>query len=361
MRDMHVRESVVVLFALLAAFIVRAEMSAVPSSVYVLPDGFKNPSSLTVGPDGSLYLLVSNEDDPQHPSRIMRIDKTDEMTLFCDVGFFTEKNRPLCTRALEFGNDGHLYVISQVLEYDDESRLMRVNIVDGKPAGIDPVVGKISRNGRDLAVIDGAVVVTDDARHSKKEAGNKLFVFTSERFRLGTLPPHLYTGINAEGKGKYDYIGKLFKAHDEEFVCIRFEQLGIRVSGVAADSEGNIYVGDSTKGNIWKCTRTEDGALNDKTLFLEGAASGLKSVEGVYIDDGDHLWATDKLGNTLVWADIKTGESRIVLRNEISDGRKGELRAPVDCVRRGNKLYVANAGFGQAGEIHSVSILTIEQ
>ena len=108
----------------------------------------------------------------------------------------------------------------------------------------------------------------------------------------------------------------------------------VGLNGVAVTSKGVIYTGNYGAGRVWKLTPGEDGRIAKSEVFVKPEA-GVKTPDGLCVDDDDNLYIADMHGNQSVKV-TPAGEVKVV--------QKGGFRAPSEpCVWRGN-LYISNYG-----------------
>lgn len=100
------------------------------------------PDGMTFAPESKdIYLSCPNFTEPSYPGMIVKVSTDNELSFFCTVPVHPETKRsgPM---GLDFGPDGNLYYADNQYFYDTDykSRLMRINIKNGKPVSIEPVV-----------------------------------------------------------------------------------------------------------------------------------------------------------------------------------------------------------------------------
>ncbi|MHC4743974.1 MAG: hypothetical protein ACYS8Z_18810 [Planctomycetota bacterium] len=140
-----------------------APTSAGPPKIAVLlPEKYNTPDGMVLAPSGDIYLNIPNFSDSNYPAKILKIDKKDNISEVFTLPAHpdTGKCGPL---GIEIGPEGNLYVADNQSMYghnDYKSRLLRVNIKDGKAVGCDVLVtGFIQSNA--VSYHDGHVSVPD--------------------------------------------------------------------------------------------------------------------------------------------------------------------------------------------------------
>lgn len=313
-----------------------------PATPIILPAGFTNPDCVTLGNDGNIYLTINNSSDPAKPPKIAYIDASDKIHVFCDLPTHpvSGKTSPL---GIDFGPDGHLYVADNqtfVSSVPNTSRLLRVNIKNGKPIGTDVVVtGLNAANG--VSAFGEYVAVNDtciDATYPQQSG--------TYRFRLDEL------------KGAPIRVGGLTDSN----LIIKFPTMNkeyqVGANGLAYDHDGHLFVCNFGDKEILKATFKSSGELDTLTVFAKG--QGLESADGIQVDEYGTLWVADFIGNACACVCPKSGEVTIVAKNKPGTGQDGGLDAPAECVRRGNKLYGSNIdltyGPNTADNVHTISV-----
>lgn len=318
-----------------------------PAKMITLPDEFNSPDGMTIGKDGLIYLSINNVGDQSHPAKIGRISADDKVTVFSDLPAHpkTGKVSPL---GIVFGSDGNLYVADNqafVTEDPGMSRLLRINIKDGKAVGTDVVVtGMTMANG--VSAHGDFIVVNDTAIDKEYPLKSGTYRFSVDELANGAggkpiavkglKDPHLVLSLETRNKD---------------------HQVG--ANGVGFDSKGNMFVCNFGDAEVWKVKFRKNGKTK-KSLFCKG--QGMECVDGLQVDDDDHLWIADFLGNAIVRI-CPDGSVKIIAKNEPGDGKDGRMDAPSECIRRGDKIYVSNIdldyGPNKADGLHSISVFKL--
>lgn len=319
-----------------------------PAKMITLPDEFNSPDGMAIGKDGMIYLSINNVGDQSHPAKIGRISADDKVTVFSDLPAHpkTGKVSPL---GIVFGSDGNLYVADNqafVTEDPGMSRLLRVNIKDGKAVGTDVVAtGLTMANG--ISAHRDFIVVNDTAIDKEYPLKSGTYRFTVDELK--------------KGKG-----GKPIKVKglDDPHLIVRLETQNkdhqVGANGVGFDSKGSMYVCNFGDAEVWKVTFRKNGQVRKKALFCKG--QGLECTDGLQVDDDDHLWVADFLGNAIARI-CPDGSVKIIAKNEPGDGKDGAMDGPSECIRHGGKVYVSNIdldyGPNKADSLHSISVFKL--
>ena len=322
-----------------------------PRLLFTLPEMFNSPDAMTIGRDGNIYLSMNNAGNQDYPGLIMRISPDDGLTPFCTLPVHpkTGKVSPL---GIAFGGDGNLYVADNQMFVSAErnlSRLLRINLKDGKPVGAVDVVAEGFNMANGIAVYGDQIFVNDTK--IEEPAGQPLKSGTY-RFRIKELKagsPVRVTGWD-----------------DPHLVLRLTTQSGgggrVGANGVACDNRGVLYVCNFGDREIVKVTFTPNGDV--ATTGILARDGGLESLDGLQFCAKDGLlYVADFLGNAVASVSPQTGAITILAKNPPGDGADGSLDAPSECIRRGNKLYISNIdityGPNTKDAVHTMSVLDL--
>jgi sugar lactone lactonase YvrE len=315
----HLLRSVVVLGLIACAAVQAADT---PRAI-VLPDFCNTPDAMAVLGDGSIILSVPNFTDPTSPGVLMKIATDDRVSLFCKLPLHPQTGRvyPMGVRQAPSGD---LYVADcQCMDpADNNSRLLRVRVVDGKAAGVSVVANGLNvANG--VAIRDGYVYVTDSAR-GKTDGGAVLSAVY--RFRLdeqnvqirpGRDDPHLVA--------------------TQKTVC---KDIPVGADGIDFDDRGHLYVANCGDAIVERITLDAAGkVLRQEPLTAPGL---MRSADGMFFDRASQrIYVADILANAIRVVGLD-GRVTTAAQNGDSDGSAGQLDGPSEVVVRGQELIVAN-------------------
>lgn len=231
------------------------------------------------------------------------------------------------------GPDGNIYIADMQLWAGGESRIIRVNVKEGKAIDVD-VVAKGMSFPNALAWHDDNLYVTDTVLSSVKDTST-----TSGVYKLNIKE------LNAKNPVKIDAF-KSKDVHDKHL----FEtftsngSLGFGANGLTFDDQGNMYTGLMEDGTVVKTTLdAKDNKVSTK-LF----ADGMVANDGMHWDKSSQsLYITDLFDNAMYSIDLN-GKLTLLAKNGDTDGANGELDAPGEVIVRGKQAYVNNfdAAFG---------------
>jgi len=322
-----------------------------PSLGFKLADQYDSPDGMTIGADGYIYLSMNSagaEFKFPHPAKIMRISPDDKLEEFVTLPKHPE-TKVASPLGIVFGPDGNLYVSdNQAFAGGKQaSRLLQVIIKDGKPESTGVVAeGFNMANG---ITTRGDYIYINE---TNIDADAKPMISGVYRFKVSELDPAKpikVTGVDHANfflKVETDYPNDLMK---------------VGANGIDFDSKGNLYVCNFGEASVLKVTLKADGTPDKVTTLCKG--QGLESTDGCHIDAEDNLWVADFMGNAVAKICTKSGKVMIVAKNKPGDGVNGALDAPSECIRRGNKVYVANIdityGPNTADDLQTISVIEL--
>ena len=296
-----------------------------PRIGFMLPEKYNSPDGMTLGKDGCIYLSMNNVVLPQHPAMILRITPDDKLEEVVTLPPHPDTGRasPL---GIAFGSDGNLYVADCQAFYTKEpakSRLLRVNMKDGKAAGCDVVaVGFNMSNG--VAAKDDCIYVCETTLNKETPMASGVYRFTAAE--LDAKNPAKVTGLNDPR-----LVIKLSTQNKDHLNG---------ANGLDFDAAGNMYVCNFGDREVIKVTFDDAGKIKSQDVLAKD--HGMESADGLHCDAAGNVWVADFLGNAVVRIDAKSGAVTVVAKNGESDGADGSFHAPSECIRRGSKLYVSN-------------------
>jgi sugar lactone lactonase YvrE len=313
-----------------------------------LPNDHNTPDGATLDAEGNIILSIPNFNnaellkakriDKPSPPKMVMIDKDNHLTTWYE--FRQEDMHPstghIGPMDFVFGPDGNLYVADMQIFWDGnhKSRVLRINVKDGKPVSMDVVVeGFIVANG---AVWKGdTLFVTETvlAHPPKVKEGEKksqllsaVYAFKMAELQNGrvTLPP--YDEHNPD-----KHLVKVFRSSG---------RIGFGADGVTVDGEGNLYTSIIEDGWIYKTRFNDNGEPVDTTLFAKSA--NMASADGGARREKDNrIYVADMLDNAVHAVD-SDGNVQTLHKNPDTDGADGSLDQPSDVLIRGNELIVVN-------------------
>lgn len=235
-----------------------------------------------------------------------------------------------------FGPDGNLYVADMQIFWngDHKSRLLRINIENGKPVDMDVVVeGFIVANG----------VVWK---------GNTLFVSETilqhmPKVKEGEQKPKLLSGVYGFNLDEMQESTIQLIPYDQNnqdpHLVVKFEssgRVGFGADGVTIDGEGNLYTAIIEDGIIYKTTLDERNKPVQTALFAQD--ENMDSADGIVWNEADNkIYVADFLGNGVHSVDMN-GKVQTLHKNGDTNGANGLLDEPCEVIVRGNELIIVN-------------------
>lgn len=313
-----------------------------PQLAYTLPESFNTPDGLALTPDNAMLLSINNLGNPSlaYPPVILRL--TDQGYAV----FATPTPSPITGRAapfdLAYGPDGNVYYADNQFNYDanNQSRLMRIRIVNGQPTTIEPVV--VGFRLSNAVVWKGNTVYVSDSQWDLPgvDNGSAIFRFTLDeltaangsnpiRLQPRSLDPHILTTFTTQVGPDGDDLG---------------------ADGIDYDSQGNLFTVLFGDGTMYKLTLNADGSVASKTQFAK-----LPCGDGIVINRStDNIYVCDAKNNAIRIVS-PTGQVRTLSQNGDTDGSNGLLDEPAEVLLRNNRLYISNYDVPQKGTINTKS------
>lgn len=317
-----------------------------PRVGFPLPDKYNSPDGMCLAKDGSIYLSMNNVVHQEFPAMILRITTEDKLEEIITLPPHPETKlaSPL---GIAVGADGNLYVSdcqAFCTKEPGKSRVLRVNMKDGKATGCDVVaVGLTMANG--LATWGDSVYVCESTLSTNTPTPSGVY-----RFKISELNPA--NPVKVSGLDDPHLIVKLLTQSPEHKVG---------ANGLDFDAAGNLYICNFGDREVIKVTFDEGGKIKTQSVLAKD--QGMESCDGLHVDAQGNCWVADFLGNAV--AKISpAGEVSIVAKNGESDGADGSLHAPSECIRRGDKVYVSNInltyGPHKSSKIYTISVLDLK-
>ncbi|MBN1442797.1 MAG: hypothetical protein JXA90_08810 [Planctomycetes bacterium] len=327
---------------------VEAPGAAKPAVLVTLPSHCHTPDGCTLTAGGDIILSVPNFNnkvllaekkiEKPAPALMVKIDKQNKLATWYE---FQEKDLHADTGIVgpmgcDIGPDGNLYVADNQLFEDPahKSRLLRINVEDGKAVSGDPVVvGFIVSNAviwRGDKVYVSETMLETPAPPAEGKAPEKLrsgvYSISIEEWKDGPVQlkpwsadapdPHLITTYETSGR------------------------IGFGADGLTFDEEGNLYCGIFEDGVIYKTAFDADGKPKETAVFAK--ADTMKCCDGIFWSQADKkIYVSDSLINGVHAVDLK-GNVATVHSNGDTDGADGSLDQPCEVIVRGSELIVVN-------------------
>ena len=312
-----------------------------------LPEKYNSPDGMTIGADGCIYLSMTNVTKQEFPAKILRITADDKIEEVIDLPPHPETGvaKPL---GIVFGSDNNLYISDNQSFATDKmkmSRLFKVTM-NGSNAEKCEVVAEGFNMSNGITVRGNAVYVAETNLNADGDI-HKSGVYRFEISELNAKNPVQVTGIGDP------HLITVFETKNKEVT--------VGANGVAFNSKGELFVCNFGDAEVLKMLVDKKGKVTSTEVFAKG--DGMVSVDGMQIDKEDNIWIADFLGNAIIKI---TPEAKVVIvaKNGQTDGANGELDAPSECIRRGDKVYVSNIdltfGPNTTDDVHTMSIIELK-
>jgi sugar lactone lactonase YvrE len=318
--------------------------------IVTLPDHANTPDGCALSPLGEIILSVPNFNNgtlvkqgvikKPSPAFMGVIDKNNRFSTWYQ--FKSEDLHPdtknIGPMDCAFGPDGNLYLADNQLFFDKahQSRLLRINMKNGKPVGCDVVVeGFICSNGMvwhgdQLYVSETVLINTPETASGQPKQKPKLisgvYRFTQAELTSGRVKLRPYTAQAADPHLVAQYLSS--------------NTTGFGADGVACDASGNLYCGIFEDGVIYKTTFDKNGKPSDPVVFAKDKK--MLCCDGmVWRKKDNKFYVADMLVNGVQVIDMN-GKVTTLHKNGDTDGADGSLDQPCEVLVRGDELIVIN-------------------
>lgn len=317
-----------------------------PEIAVKLPPEYRNPDGMTIK-NGEIWQVINNGNQSA-PSCIVKIKANGSLEKVIDlpVNPDTKIVSALC---LVFASDGNLYVSDNQniagKSAHGNSRILRVVMNEEKATTVEVVAMGINKANGVAAM--GNYLYVNESSFGKAVPT----VSGTYQFELSELDAD--NPVRVTGK------------EDDPHVLFTMETEGdyaIGANGICFDSEQNLYVSNFADSEIWKVSFTSPGKAQKATLFAKVDCA--QSVGGLQYDGEGNIWFADFDGCAIGTVSVKDARCKLVAKNEPGDGINGELDAPSECIRLGNKVYVSNVdltlGPNTDDNFHTISVINLD-
>ena len=305
-----------------------------------LPEWCHNPDGMTVNKEtGLVYLNCPNfnnmtDGKKEFAPTLSSIDKVGKLEKLLEYPPLEETGQcgPM---GLCFGPDGNLYVCDNQYFHntDHKSRILRVDMKDGKPTGkITPVVEGL-KLANAVMWTNNEMWVTDTFLDFPGEFGiGGLWRFKGDEILKQTQP----LKVLPNGQDKHLVVKEKVKKIGRE------DNGG--ADGMTVDGNGVIYFGNFGDGVMYAVTVDGDAVKCTKILDDER----YQCCDGIFYDAACNLiFINDSMKNAIhVMFPLREGGTQARLftlwENDDTDGSDGLLDQPCECVVRDGKMIIAN-------------------
>ncbi len=312
-----------------------------------LPEKYNSPDGMTIGSDGYIYLSMTNVNKPEFPAKVLRISEDDQIEEVIDLLPHPKTGvaKPL---GIVFGSDGNLYISDNQSFASEEPGLSRIFKVTMN--GIKAVKCEVVAEGFNMS--NGITTRGNEiyVAETNLNAGGDVHKSGVYRFELSELNPENPVKVTGIGDPHLIWV-----------IETKNKEITVGANGLAFNSKGDLFVCNFGDAEVLKMLVDENGKVTSTEVFASG--NGMISVDGMQIDTEDNIWIADFLGNAIIKITPKA-KVVIVAKNGTTEGANGELDAPSECIRRGDKVYVSNIdltfGPNTTDDIHTMSIIELK-
>jgi len=321
---------------------------SMPRLLLELPEDCNTPDGCTLADNGDIILSIPNFNNEAlikrgdikepAPPKMVKISPDNKLSVWYnfkkeDLLADTGRVGPM---GCDFGPDGNLYVADNQLFFDgnNKSRLLRINVKDGKAVSCDPVVEGF--------IVSNAAIWRGDTIYV-----SETILQHSPQAEEGQPKPKLLSGVYAikidEWKDGPVKLAPYTPEKPDPHLIAVYEtsnRIGFGADGLTFDADGNLYCGIFEDGIVFKTTFNADGTVLKTEEFSKAAC--MACCDGIFWREADNkIYVSDMLQNGVQTVDMK-GRVRTLHTNPDTDGTGGLLDQPCEVLVRGNELIVIN-------------------
>jgi sugar lactone lactonase YvrE len=302
-----------------------------PKLLVELPDAFNTPDGMRLDKKtGNMIVACPNLNDKKYPAVLIQITPAGKAELYFDKCPKHPDTGYAFPMGMDFGPDGNLYYAdNQYFENKDyKSRLVRVNIKDGKPQSADVVVDGFKL--ANAAMFSGNTVYVTDTFFDLDKPMGGVYAFKLDEFKKGVV----------KLKPKTEKDPHLVTQHETKPLACRANDTAA-ADGMTFDSKGNLYYGHFGDGQLFKISFNADGSV--KSDERVGGAPQLVCCDGMFCDvRTDKIYIADSARNAIQVFDPKDKSVTTLWEDDDNDGSNGKLDQPCEPAIRGDDLIISN-------------------
>lgn len=307
-----------------------------PKLLVQLPADLCNtPDAMALLPDGNLLLSVPNFNDTAQPPVVLKITPDNKVEKFFDLPANPNTGKPFGSLGICVAPSGDLFIADYQMEGTQKSRVCRIQMKDGKPVGIVPVVDGFNVSNA-VVCHDGYMYVTDTQIDTKVEPALSGVL----RFKLDELngaPVQLKTPVQDD-------------PHFIATIKVFNKELKLGADGLCFDKKGNCYVGNFADGTVHRLTFDPDGKVTSNEIFAK--ADYMKSADGLFFDNvTDRILVADSKANAIQIVTLD-GKVQVLAQSGDTDGLDGGMDQPCEPILRGREVIVSNMDWPVPGCIN---------
>ena len=306
-----------------------------PRLLLSFPDELNTPDGMRLDKKtNNMIVACPNFNDMKYPGKLIQITPNNRWEVYFDKCPKHPETGHAHPMGMDFGPDGNLYYADNQYFNDKDkkhywSRVIRVNIKDGRPVNADVVV--------DGFKLSNAVMFN----------GDNMFV-TDTFFDLADKPMSGVYRISLAEMQKGPIMLKP-KGEDDPHLLVTsvtkpFSERGndsAGADGLTFDSKGNLYYGHFGDGQLFKVTFNPDGSVKSQERIA--GRPQLVCCDGMFCDvRTDKIYIADSARNAIMVFDTKDNSITTLWENDDTNGADGLLDQPCEPAIRGDDLIIAN-------------------
>lgn len=325
---------IVILMLINVANLFSQEIKYCSTSKLIKPTLFANldktcqtPDAMAIDKKGKLYLSVLNPTSfEKNGAKILTFDKNNKPEVWFDqlpLHPITKRVHPM---GMEFGPDHNLYVVDNqcFAGHTDISRLIRVNVKNGKPVNAEVLVEGFNFSDG-LRWFKNRIYITDASFKNSVESG--IYSFTLEELNKNKVV------LNATNKE--NYLISTFSLKPET------EKHSLGIDGIAFDKKGNLYAGSFGDGVITKIEFYKDRIVKSKKIIFD--SDKLRCADGFFYDKKrNSIFIANYNNNSVHQLNLNSNTIYLIWENDNNDGADGQLDNPCETIIYKGKLLVVN-------------------
>jgi hypothetical protein len=340
-----------------------------PTLLVALEDYANTPDGMTLDEKtGDIFVCCPNLKDQKYPAVLMKIDKNNKVTKFYDFpkSIMHPGSGKIGTMGLDIGTDGNLYIADNQYFWNKDyaSRLLRVNIKNGKPVSTEVLVTGTKLSN--AVVCRGKYVYLSDTFFDvpEKAGMSGIWRFTMEELNSGTPVKLNSKGFDPHAIGTTDpHLLATFQTFPWDH---RGDTAGS--DGLTFDKDGNLYTGNFGDGVISKITFDAEGNVATNKILIP-KSKAMPSADGMFYDAKRNLIFIADSERNAVRAFTPEGKLSTIWENGANTtGADGLLDQPCEVLVRGDTMFVACFDLSFPGLLnqvndgdHTISIIELDK
>lgn len=225
-----------------------------------LTEKYNTPDGMVLDASNNILLNVPNFNNDKFPAVVLKIDANDKVTEVVTLPKYpiTGKAAPL---GIDIGSDGNLYIADNqgfVGRIDNLSRVIRVDMKDGKAAGTEVIVTGIMQANAISCYKDSVYVTDTNMATVDGKTISGVWRFKNSELAEGPIHVDLYDGSKDE---QDSHLVTTFETKDENWWGT------VGANGLAFGKDGTMYVCNFGEASVVEIKLDADGkVVSQKTL-----------------------------------------------------------------------------------------------